>query len=433
MSDINKMNRTWLCSVLFLDIVNYSSQSVELQIKWKDRFNGYLANSIRDVPDDERVILDTGDGAATCFLGAPEAAMFAALELWHSLLLDERDQQPPFKVRIGINLGPVKLVRDINGAPNAIGDGMNAGQRVMSFAGENQILVSQSYFEVVSRLSDDYKNLFTLKGVETDKHIREHTVYHLAPPGAQHGPIAVKIPIAETASPQPSPTPEKVAPVSQENRLEKKTSRSLPLLVGGIAVLVVSVAAAWHFAGPTAQATQSPAVVPSTTVPSAVAPSTSAPSAAAPAAPSTPISPPAVAPEPVSQPPVAAAPRTAPSKPAVVSTPVVSPASGTAAATTPASQAISAADQATARDLRERYANDASRAAIAQRNAEEIRRNLSAKGMSLNAQTAAAVDRLGLLLDEAAEAMRDHRWDDALSNLQAVEATTEKINKTVGN
>jgi hypothetical protein len=117
----------------------------------------------------------------------------------------------------------------------------------------------------------------------------------------------------------------------------------------------------------------------------------------------------------------------------VVSTPVVSPASGTAAATTPASQAISAADQATARDLRERYANDASRAAIAQRNAEEIRRNLSAKGMSLNAQTAAAVDRLGLLLDEAAEAMRDHRWDDALSNLQAVEATTEKINKTVGN
>ena len=78
MSDINKMNRTWLCSVLFLDIVNYSSQSVELQIKWKDRFNGYLANSIRDVPDDERVILDTGDGAATCFLGAPEAAMFGA-------------------------------------------------------------------------------------------------------------------------------------------------------------------------------------------------------------------------------------------------------------------------------------------------------------------------------------------------------------------
>jgi hypothetical protein len=115
----------------------------------------------------------------------------------------------------------------------------------------------------------------------------------------------------------------------------------------------------------------------------------------------------------------------------VAATPVA--ASPTTAAPAPASQALSAADQATARDLRERYANDASRAAIAQRNAEEIRRNLSTKGMSLNAQTAAAVDRLGLLLDEASEAMRDHRWDDALSNLQAVEATIEKINKTVGN
>src|SRR3984885_1497531 len=215
-AEINKMNRTWLCSVLFLDIVNYSSQSVELQIKWKDRFNGYLANSIKDVPEDERVILDTGDGAATCFLGAPEAAMFAALELWHSLLLDERDQQPPFKVRIGINLGPVKLVRDINGAPNAIGDGMNAGQRIMSFAGENQILVSQSYFEVVSRLSDDYKNLFTLKGVETDKHIREHTVYNLSPPGQ----VSIKtplqaIPLPVAASSPPSAAPERVAQVAQ--------------------------------------------------------------------------------------------------------------------------------------------------------------------------------------------------------------------------
>src|SRR6202044_1408813 len=210
MADMNKMNRTWLCSVVFMDIVNYSSQSTELQIKGKERFNGYLASAIKNVPEDERVILETGDGAATCFLGAPEAAMFTALELWHSLLLDEREQQPPFKVRIGINLGPVKLVRDINGAPNAIGDGMNAGQRIMSFAGENQILVSQSYFEVVSRLSDDYKNLFTLKGVETDKHIREPPVYNLSPPGqVSIKPPLQAIPLPVAASSPPSAAPER--------------------------------------------------------------------------------------------------------------------------------------------------------------------------------------------------------------------------------
>jgi class 3 adenylate cyclase/regulator of sirC expression with transglutaminase-like and TPR domain len=185
MTDLNKMDRTWLCSVVFMDIALYSSQSVELQMKWKQRFNGYLAEAIQDVPESERVILDTGDGAAVCFLGAPEAAMFAALQLCRCFIVDEREQPPGLRVRLGINLGPVKLVRDINGALNAIGDGINAGQRIMSFASANQILVSQSFFEVVSRLSDDYKLLFQLKGIETDKHVREYTVYHLVPPGSE--------------------------------------------------------------------------------------------------------------------------------------------------------------------------------------------------------------------------------------------------------
>jgi len=443
MADMNKMNRTWLCSVVFMDIVNYSSQSVELQIKWKDRFNGYLASAIKDVPEDERVILDTGDGAATCFLGAPEVAMFTALELWHSLLIDEREQQPQLRVRIGINLGPVKLVRDINGAPNAIGDGMNAGQRVMSFAGENQILVSQSYFEVVSRLSDDYKNLFSLKGVETDKHIREHTVYHLSPPGAQHAPVAVRTaeeatPVAAVAASQVPATPQKVAPAAvPESRPQNKPqgSRSVLLLVGGIAVVVVAAAAvtAWHFYGSSG--------VPASGAPVSVAPSAkesagqvSAPQPTVTVAPTAPVgstpTPTAVAPPPpiASPAPAAAAPR---AKPAVASTPVASPAQ--AAPAPPPPPALSAADQATARDLRERYSMDAGHAATAKRNADEMRRNLAAKGMSLNAQTDASLDRIQLFLDEASEAIRDHKWDDALSSLQAVEAETQKVAKTVGN
>ncbi len=445
MADANKMNRTWLCSVVFTDIVNYSSQSVELQIKWKDRFNGYLASAIKDVPEDERVILDTGDGAATCFLGAPEVAMFTALELWHSLLIDEREQQPQLRVRIGINLGPVKLVRDINGAPNAIGDGMNAGQRVMSFAGENQILVSQSYFEVVSRLSDDYKNLFSLKGVETDKHIREHTVYHLSPPGAQHAPVAVKTadeatPVAAVAASQQPVTPQKVAPAAvPESRPQPHGSRSVLLLVGGIALVVVAAAAvtAWHFYGSAAPASVAPASgapaakasvgqvsapQPAVAVaPAAPVASTPVPSAPAPAA----VAPPPTVPSPA---PVVTTPR---AKPSVASTPVASPAQ--AAPAPPPPPALSAADQATARDLRERYAMDAGHAATAKRNADQMRRNLAAKGMSLNAQTDSSLDRIQLFLDEASEAIRDHKWDDALSSLQAVEAETQKVAKTVGN
>ena len=94
---------------------------------------------------------------------------------------------------------------------------------------------------------------------------------------------------------------------------------------------------------------------------------------------------------------------------------------------------IPQADQDTAKDLRDRYASDAARAATSWKNADQVRRNLQVKGMSLNAQTAASVDRLKLLLDDAADALRNHRWDEALSSLQGVEATIDKVNKTVGN
>jgi len=239
MPDLNKMDRTWLCSVLFMDIAAYSSQSVELQLRLKERFNKYLSEALLDVPESERVILDTGDGAAICFLGAPEAAMFTALKLWRSFVEDCQKESFGLRVRLGVNLGPVKLVKDINGALNAIGDGMNAGQRIMSFASENQILVSQSYYEVVSRLSDDYKALFRLKGIETDKHIREHTVYHLLPPGAP-------------AAPPPRPT---------------RSRRSPALAAAGLlgaAALVVAGASFWYFHQPHTTAISTPPVAPRT-------------------------------------------------------------------------------------------------------------------------------------------------------------------------
>jgi hypothetical protein len=70
------------------------------------------------------------------------------------------------------------------------------GQRVMSFAAENQILVSRSFFEVASSISESYAGLFKYEGVRTDKHIREHTLYQLHPPDAARTTLA-----ADTAAP----------------------------------------------------------------------------------------------------------------------------------------------------------------------------------------------------------------------------------------
>lgn len=176
-------NKTIMCSVFFLDIVEYSKKSVAGQISLKDRFNSYLSSAIRDVPMTDRIILDTGDGAAINFLGDVEDALKAALSLRESLLAEDPNVDPPLLVRMGINLGPVRLVRDINGQPNIVGDGINVAQRVMGFADAAQILVSRSYYDAVSRLSPQYAGMFHYQGSRTDKHVREHEVYAIGYPG----------------------------------------------------------------------------------------------------------------------------------------------------------------------------------------------------------------------------------------------------------
>lgn len=172
-----RFDRTWLCSVLSLDIVNYSSQSVARQLAWKDLLTQALKEVLRPVVADDRVVLDTGDGAAVCFLGDPETALRCAMTLRDKVLAGQTPGRETPALRVGINLGPIRLIHDVNGNLNAIGDGINVSQRVMSFAGTNQILVSRSYFDVVSWLSEDLKQLFQFGDIRHDKHGREHAVY----------------------------------------------------------------------------------------------------------------------------------------------------------------------------------------------------------------------------------------------------------------
>src|SRR5207302_280136 len=162
-------SRTLVCSVLFLDIVEYSRKPVAEQLHLKQLFNAVLAKALDQVPAADRIILDTGDGAAVTFMGDPEDALFAAMSV--------RDMASTVPVRLGVNLGPVRLVKDLNDQVNIIGDGINVAQRVMSFSRPGQLLVSRSFSEVVSCLSRDYKALFRHEGQRTDKHVREHEVY----------------------------------------------------------------------------------------------------------------------------------------------------------------------------------------------------------------------------------------------------------------
>jgi TonB family protein len=241
------ISRTFIGSVVCVDLVGYSTRSVAQQISIKDAFNRVLGQALQHIPEDDRIILDTGDGAAISFLGDPEQSLAVGLALRDATLANAgalgaaNDAQGP--VRMGITLGPVKLAVDMNGYPKIIGDGLNVAERIMSFARPGQIAVSRSFFEMVSRLSDENAKLFRLEGTRTDKNAREHQVYVIDPGAGQ-----VKAPAAATSG-------------GLAGFLEDK------LKVGSAAVLLVALILAegallarkWRTPVPAVAATQAPA------------------------------------------------------------------------------------------------------------------------------------------------------------------------------
>ena len=166
-------------TVLFFDVVGYTKQSVIKQIEIKRQFNHIVSGCLKTQGVGEHIILDTGDGAAIGFLQHPEDALEVAINFRKTVMANQHLDYPDMKVRIGIHLGPINITKDMNGQSNMVGDGINDAQRVMSFADIDQLYISRSYYDFVSRLNDEYADLFKYRGMQEDKHGREHAVYEL--------------------------------------------------------------------------------------------------------------------------------------------------------------------------------------------------------------------------------------------------------------
>ena len=173
-----KTARFTSATVLFIDVVGYTRQSANKQIKIKKQFTRLLADCLK-VQGADYILLDTGDGAAVGFLQHPEDALQVAAQFRDRLAANQHKDYPGLHVRIGIHLGPINVAEDMNGQRNMVGDGINDAQRVMSFAGSDQIYISRPYYDFVSRLNDEYADLFQYRGQKMDKHGREHHIYEL--------------------------------------------------------------------------------------------------------------------------------------------------------------------------------------------------------------------------------------------------------------
>jgi hypothetical protein len=120
----------------------------------------------RQRDSDATLILPTGDGMAIGFSDSPEKPLRLALEVHKNLRRYnnlKKSEKEKLYVRIGIDSGPVYLIKDLNGRENVWGPGIIMARRVMDLAGDMNIVASARIANDIRTLRPEYKNIFCIQ------------------------------------------------------------------------------------------------------------------------------------------------------------------------------------------------------------------------------------------------------------------------------
>lgn len=145
-NDQPRLDQSKVVAVLFLDIVGFSKLDETKQVDALRRLQNIVrateAFSLR--AESKLIVRATGDGMALVFFTdnavcAVDCARQIALGIAEDASIDSHTAIP---VRMGIHMGPVFRVTDINEEMNVAGEGINTAQRVMDCGDAGHILLS---------------------------------------------------------------------------------------------------------------------------------------------------------------------------------------------------------------------------------------------------------------------------------------------------
>jgi class 3 adenylate cyclase len=157
-------NSTETGHVLFLDLVGYSLLSQEAQAERVSELLEHVraTEAFQSAEQSGELIrIASGDGVALVFLRYATAPLHCA---------DELTRLPsPLPIRMGIHVGPVTRVGDINGATSVTGSGINTAKRVMDLADAGQIYLSEAAVALVKD-HEAWRGRLLLVGERETKH-----------------------------------------------------------------------------------------------------------------------------------------------------------------------------------------------------------------------------------------------------------------------
>ena len=170
----------------FTDIVASSNPDVSTneQARKIIALNKLIEESevFRDRDLHSTLILPTGDGMAIGFKDSAEKPMLLAIQV-HRFLQTYNSQRANIKdriyIRIGLDTGPVYMIKDLTGKDNVWGPGIINARRVMDLAREMNILASSRIANDIKSLRPEYRKMLHALGDYSIKHGEKLLIYNV--------------------------------------------------------------------------------------------------------------------------------------------------------------------------------------------------------------------------------------------------------------
>lgn len=143
-------------TILFTDVVSFSKKPTAEQKKLVESLTAEVIYELRpflnpplDLP--AVIALPTGDGLALAFLHKANhfwnrSTILNLILRLHNWAYNISRPDSIVSLRIGVHVGAVEIINDINNKPNVCGDTINFAQRVMDAANPMQTLFSEAAF-----------------------------------------------------------------------------------------------------------------------------------------------------------------------------------------------------------------------------------------------------------------------------------------------
>lgn len=169
----------------FCDIVGSSHPTIvtKEQLQKIIVLNKIIANTeiFSNIQRDDLALVPTGDGIAIGFSVSPEQPLQLSIQIHKALRKYNKKVGGKNKlaVRIGIDVGPVYVIKDLSKNDNYWGPGIIMAKRVMDLAGDMHIFASHRIAEDLRKLSPQYKKIFHAVGSFPIKHGEKINLYNI--------------------------------------------------------------------------------------------------------------------------------------------------------------------------------------------------------------------------------------------------------------